>query len=181
MSKSDDHLPCFLDFEASSLRDSSYPIEVAWSTEDGSIENHLISPVGISGWTDWSESAERVHGIAREELIKHGQSPAWVARRMNEQLMGRTVYVDATYNDGMWLNRLFEQYGSGPQFELRHAEEGLLIPLIVPEVADLTAAYQRLSGLKPVARRRCGDRHHRASDDVCYLVELWKIVTVSTL
>ena len=34
----------FLDFEASSLSDDSYPIEVGWAGEDGSTEQHLIRP-----------------------------------------------------------------------------------------------------------------------------------------
>lgn len=34
----------FVDFEASSLNPDSYPIEVAWSIPDDSIESHLISP-----------------------------------------------------------------------------------------------------------------------------------------
>src|SRR5947209_5891700 len=49
-----DTLPPFLDFEASSLRSASYPIEVAWSHPDGSIESHLISPAGLGRCTDWS-------------------------------------------------------------------------------------------------------------------------------
>jgi hypothetical protein len=34
----------FLDFEASSLSDESYPVEVAWVFEDGHAESHLIRP-----------------------------------------------------------------------------------------------------------------------------------------
>ena len=40
-------IPSFIDFEASSLTVKSYPIEVAWNLEDGTIESHLISPAGV--------------------------------------------------------------------------------------------------------------------------------------
>jgi hypothetical protein len=98
--------PVFLDFEASSLRDSSYPIEVAWGTSIGTIETHLISPEGISTWMDWAASAEHIHGISRSELLRNGTSPALVAKRLNEVLRGRRVFTDAPGFDGMWPARL---------------------------------------------------------------------------
>ena len=72
-------LPSFIDFEASSLSDKSYPMEVAWSLSDGSIEARLISPEGISQWTDWSKDAQAVHGIRREDLLVWGSrfSVSW--------------------------------------------------------------------------------------------------------
>ena len=78
--------PVFLDFEASSLASASYPIEVAWSCGGDSIESHLISPTGVSRWTDWSAKAEALHGLSREQLIAEGKPPVWVAQSMNEQL-----------------------------------------------------------------------------------------------
>src|SRR5262245_10381901 len=95
-------IPRFLDFEASSLSVNSYPIEVAWSLEDGSIEQHLISPAAFEGWTDWDPKAEQVHGISREELLTNGESPKSVCGRMNSELFGETVYSDAALYDGMW-------------------------------------------------------------------------------
>lgn len=89
-----DQLPTFIDFEASSLRSASYPIEVAWNDPTGDIEAHLISPASIERWTDWSAEAEKIHGISRAELLKDGKSPSWICRRMNEQLAGTVVYSD---------------------------------------------------------------------------------------
>ena len=48
----------FLDFEASSLSDDSYPIEVGWVFEDGRTEAHLIRPA--PAWTDWDPAAEAI-------------------------------------------------------------------------------------------------------------------------
>jgi len=55
-------LPCFLDFEASSLRDSSHSIEVAWSLEDGVVEAYLIKPAW--DWSDWD------YRIQEKEFLK---------------------------------------------------------------------------------------------------------------
>ena len=101
--------PLFLDIEASSLGSASYPIEVAWSCPDASIESHLISPAGIASWTDWSMAAERLHGLSREQLLTEGKSPAWVARRLNEQLAGQTLHSDNPDYDWFWLEELFKK------------------------------------------------------------------------
>jgi len=59
-------MPRFLDIEASSLNDASYPIEIAWSDEKGNIESHLINPYAIEEWTDWDFYAEhKIHGLSR--------------------------------------------------------------------------------------------------------------------
>jgi hypothetical protein len=53
----------FLDFEASSLSDRSYPVEVAWVFQDGRSESHLIRPA--TEWTDWDDEAEAIHGTVK--------------------------------------------------------------------------------------------------------------------
>ncbi len=68
--------PCFIDFEASSLSIHSYPTEVAWSNPDGSIEEHLINPYHVKGWTDWDPAAQGITGISRQMLREKGRSPA---------------------------------------------------------------------------------------------------------
>ena len=40
-------MPRFLDIEASSLSNTSYPIEIAWSDGQGNIESYLINPYPI--------------------------------------------------------------------------------------------------------------------------------------
>ena len=55
----------FLDFEAPSLGSSSFPIEVGWAVDGGGTEAHLIRPA--PGWTDWSATSERLHGIAQAQ------------------------------------------------------------------------------------------------------------------
>lgn len=106
----------FLDFEASSLGDDSYPIEVAWAAEDGSSEQHLIRPATV--WTDWDATAQRVHGITREKLLAEGQPHEAVARRALEALAPHDVYVTAPSWDGKWMSVLLRSAGL-PRHALR--------------------------------------------------------------
>jgi len=168
-------IPTFLDFEASSLsRTYSYPIEVAWNNEDGSIESHLISPASITDWTDWDTESEKVHGIPRDQLIREGKPPDWVCLRMNERLAGKTVYCDAPRFDGMWLARLFSVCeGISPAFELADIDDHL-VEMLCPQIAGRASWLMEIWNMKVEARTRL-PRQHRAAWDVEYLMEVWKI------
>jgi len=106
----------FLDFEASSLGDDSYPIEVGWAGEDGASETHLIRPA--PQWTDWDLRAEAVHGLARERLLAEGEPHDQVARRALEALRPHEVYVSAPSWDGKWMSVLLRGAGL-PRHALR--------------------------------------------------------------
>lgn len=97
----------FLDFEGS----TSYPFEVAWSRADATIASHLISPVGIEDWTDWSPKAERLHGLTQSRLRAEGRPPRWVCEQMTAELEGQRVCSDHPDYDGQWLERLFTAAG----------------------------------------------------------------------
>ncbi|NJD07791.1 MAG: hypothetical protein FIA97_15035 [Methylococcaceae bacterium] len=167
-------IPSFIDFEASSLGSASYPIEVAWNLSDGSIESCLISPAGTSRWTDWSYKAERIHGIARAQLLAEGRTPSWVCQRLNEQLAGQTVYSDAPDYDGMWLAELFSVCrGEVPGFQLDSVDR-LLLDIISPHLSDRAAGLAKIEEFKAEARKRVSQQH-RAAWDVQFLVELWRL------
>jgi hypothetical protein len=167
-------LPLFLDFEASSLSSNSYPIEVAWSRADGSIEDHLISPVGIDSWDDWSQLSEKVHGISMAELIAHGESPYSICCLMNEQLVGQVVYTDNPMYDGMWLAELFSVVnGTRLKFSLGHVDE-LLMKSTYPTRGSRALVMTEIQAMKEKARKRIGGQH-RARLDVEYLLELYRI------
>jgi hypothetical protein len=168
-----DEIPSFLDFEASSLSRDSYPIEVAWSYADGSIENHLISPETIVAWTEWDPEAERVHGIRRKDLLRSGETPSLVCARMNQELAGKTVYTDAPSFDGMWLSKLFAACDATPLFELG-AVDDLLAALIRQKVPGRQDFVFAIDLLKKDARVQ-KPRQHRAAWDVEYLVQLWRL------
>jgi hypothetical protein len=164
----------FLDFEASSLSQRSYPIEVAWSSQDGSIECYLISPAGIAEWTDWDIEAEKVHGISRAELVAGGVAPHSVCDRMIAQLAGKTIYSDAPRFDGAWLATLFSACGKGKSgFNLRSIDD-LLVELLCPDLPGRTQGLIKIGILKQEARRQ-NPKRHRAAWDVEYLVKLWEL------
>ena len=161
--------PVFLDFEASSLASASYPIEVAWSLPDGVIESHLISPAGIERWTDWSTQAERLHGISRAQLLAEGKAPAWICRRLNEQLAGQTVYTDAPDYDRAWLDELFSAcWGGVPSFTLASADE-LLVGMLAHDIPESGGC---LAGV-------CGDQGRRCASGCRSGIErggMWNIL-----
>jgi hypothetical protein len=99
----------FLDFEASSLSDDSYPIEVAWVFEDGASETHLIRPA--PSWTDWDPQAAATHGYSRAALLADGEPNDAVARRLVERLAGHVLFASAPSWDGKWLSVLLRSAG----------------------------------------------------------------------
>lgn len=99
--------PIVLDCEASGLHPTlSYPIEVGYILPDGTQQSYLIRPE--ESWTHWEPEAEKVHNIPREQLFDEGLHAFEVARKLNSQLAGETVYSDADDYERMWLGRLFE-------------------------------------------------------------------------
>lgn len=145
-------LPCVLDIEASGFGRGSYPIEIGFVLPDGTAYCTLIQP--DTDWTHWDGEAERVHGISRTLLERHGRSPAQVALELNARLDGRDVYSDNWAHDYAWLARLFESAELSPRFHLRHLRE-LLDEREVEHFDDTRAAVARELQL----------RRHRASSD----------------
>ena len=108
--------PPFIDVEASGFGSASYPIEVGLALPDGSAFCTLIQPQ--PDWDHWDAVAEKIHGIERDVLLRHGRSAAEVAREINERLRGQTVYCDSWYHDFNWLSRLYDAAGTSPSFHL---------------------------------------------------------------
>jgi hypothetical protein len=145
-------VPCVLDIEASGFGRHSYPIEVGYALPDGRARCMLIRPA--PGWTHWDPEAERIHGIARETLQRHGQPIEAVADRLNDDLEGRTVYCNGWAHDYPWLGALYEAAGRAPRFRL----ESVVRLLDETALAALDALHRR-------ARRELGLVRHRASND----------------
>ncbi len=104
-----------IDFEASGLTRTSYPIEVGIT--NGQSEYHaLIKP--YEHWSHWSTDAEQIHHISRATLLAEGTSPGQVAREVNKILAGKNVYCDSHHWDSFWCNALFSDSGMSPSFKL---------------------------------------------------------------
>jgi len=159
------NLPCVLDIEASGFGRGSYPIEIGFVLPDGTAYCTLILP--DETWTHWDGDAERMHGISRSLLQRHGRSAHEVALELNHRLAGRTVYCDNWAHDYAWLARLFESADTSPAFKLRHLRE--LMSEIGAEHFDET---------REIVARNLQLRRHRASSDARVLqlsvAKMWK-------
>ena len=143
---------CVIDIEASGFGRRSYPIEIGYVRDDGQAWCSLVRPA--ADWQHWDKQAERVHGIARPALLQHGRAVAEVARRLNDDLAGRTVYCDGWAHDYAWLGLLFEEAGLVPRFKLES----------VNRLLD-DAGLARLDAERRLAFATLGIGRHRASTD----------------
>jgi hypothetical protein len=166
----------FLDFEASSLSDDSYPIEVGWVFEDGRSESHLIKPA--PHWIDWDESAEAIHRISRAMLEAGGAPHKVVAHRLLDVLGEHEVYASAPSWDGKWLSVLFRAAGIPRHaMRLRDSDEAfaeaaieVLCAGMPPEAAQARAADIVERALKAAAQHT---PRHRALADAEQQRQIW--------
>lgn len=158
--------PAFIDFEASSLDlISSYPIEVGVCMPDKTLHSWLIAPHVL--WQDWSESAERIHGIPRARILAEGDAITEVAHHLNQLLSGQ-VFCDAWTFDSFWLYRLFRAAGMKPGFQL----ESVAVLLDSRQIKQWPSARQQvISDL--------GLPVHRAANDALILQKTWEYVSAS--
>lgn len=157
----------FLDFEASSLADESYPIEVGWAWEDGRTETHLIRPA--PDWTDWDPAAERIHGISRDMLSTEGEPHDVVAHRVLEALGEDQAFASAPSWDGKWLSVLLRSAGL-PRHAMRLHDTDDACLDVVSEVLGASTSADDIAVLAPhfaeQARRALrGPPVHRALPD----------------
>jgi len=145
-------LPTILDIEASGFGRGSYPIEIGFVAGDGGLFCGLVCPE--PDWVHWDASAQALHGITRELLLKNGRSVGWMAAEINQRLAGQTVYCDGWGHDYAWLSRLYDAADLQPSFRL----DDLRRLLSEDEAArwhDITVAV----------RSRQNFTRHRASND----------------
>lgn len=159
-----------IDFEASSLRKSSHPIEVAWGDSRENIKSFLLNPDYMADWTDWNPKSFEFHGITQEKLRREGVDPRKVARKMVDELAGQEVYSDEPRYDNRWKNRLLADSGWDPS---------------LVRILDLNHYLNRMlksaSSCKTIVDYACTcdcreTRSHRAGADVYWLFELVEYV-----
>ena len=99
----------FLDFEASSLDEDSWPIEVGLSWIDRHLDvqtfQSLIRPAPEWPEHAWSPVSAKVHNIPRCDL-DDAPDVATVANDLLKALHGRTALSDAPPFERHWLDRL---------------------------------------------------------------------------
>lgn len=170
-----EHLPCFLDFEASSLDLNSYPIQVAWSLPDGSVYDRFIRPCDT--WKDWSYASEEIHGIRREFLFDVGRAAREVAEELNAALDPYNIaFADALQYDESWLQTLYLSAGIEPTFVLGDFNQ--MLADTRPELFKGLRHHRpdsEWARLKDLARSRVPGRRHAAQNDVKFLLELFQL------
>jgi hypothetical protein len=165
----------FIDFEASSLNDDGYPIEVGWVFEDGRTESHLIKPA--PGWTDWDDEAETLHGISRAEL-QAGTPHDVVAHRVLDELGQHAVYATAPSWDGKWLSVLLRGAGL-PRHAMRLKDSDEVHAEVVAETLGPGVTPEKLAAvtedLLKKARAEVGKSvvRHRALEDAEQERQVW--------
>jgi len=168
--------PRFLDVEASSLNKNSYPIEIAWSDSLGNIECHLINPYAIDTWTDWDYESQQIHGLSRKTCREQGVHPKWLCDKMSDSIRpNETIYADGGSFDEYWVDTL---YGAGSklgfaQFRIVHSDSIMMDELKKTEKSTIKR-FNLFEELKREAREIVIDRH-RATVDVQYLIELYRL------
>lgn len=141
-----------LDIEASGFGRGSYPIEVGFVLGNGEARCMLIQPA--EHWTHWDPAAQRLHGITREDLRRHGYPIRDVVEALNDTLCGRTLYSDGWVHDYSWLAVLYEAAHRVPTFRL----ESLGVLLTPDEIDRWAAARQQVTAELALPRHRaCPD------------------------
>jgi len=107
-----------IDIEFTGFSDSSMPIQIAWTDDDGNVVSIFIKYEDSYLEQIWSDDAAFVHGITKMFLIKHGISPKEACEFMNEMNHGLVLYSDAASIDGEQMSRLFDFAGIKPAFEI---------------------------------------------------------------
>jgi len=151
-------VPAIIDLEASGFGRGSYPIEVGVALSDGQVHSVLIKPP--EHWVHWSDDAQSIHGISREQLQAEGQSPREVAMFLNNLLQGETLYSDAWSFDSSWLGRLFDEAEIVQRFKLD------TITRLLKE-----DELSQWSEIKDDLTQQLGIVKHRAANDVHLLRE----------
>lgn len=157
--------PFIIDVEASGFGRGSYPIEIGFVRPDGTTDARLIRPE--PDWTHWSEDAEAVHGITREQLLQDGLCAADVADWLNAELKGLTVYSDSWGFDSSWIALLFDQTRRLQRFRV----ETLNKLLNERQLADWAK-------LKQVASQELQLVRHRAAEDAFLLQRTFRLSLV---
>jgi hypothetical protein len=144
--------PAVLDVEASGFGRNSYPIEVGFVLPDGHSYCTLVRPE--PNWLHWDEKAEQLHHIPRNIIEQRGLPAFDVARKLNDELRGQTVYSDGWANDYSWIGALFDAADMTPHFRLEN-----LRVLLNEDEADLWHIVKQQISTERGAQR------HRASSD----------------
>lgn len=152
-----------LDFEASSLSDKSWPIEVGISwIAAGKVQtwSSLIQPDPTWDISDWSLQSEAVHNIPLMSL-KTAPKADCVALDLIEKVAERTLISDAPPFEQFWLQQLL---GEDTEVPPRLIEDYHAVSFALFDGFALDVLYEKLERTKAP---------HRAGPDSARLASGW--------
>ncbi|MEA3539237.1 MAG: hypothetical protein U9R73_08940 [Pseudomonadota bacterium] len=159
-----------IDFEASCLprHGRSFPIEVGIAHTDGRARSWLIQPVPEWSEWGWTEEAQSLHGITRQQLDRDGLPIAQVLAELTEAVAGWRVFADSHLDAG-WLDTLANAARTPRPFRIEHIEA--LVDRFGATPEDIAAAQSCLAGETFV--------RHRAGDDARWLARF--VITLANV
>lgn len=114
-------IPVFIDIEASINDKQGFPTAMCWSLTNGQMKSVLIIPE--DEWLEEDEGYEQHTDVT--DLYNHGEAVLDIAREINEDLDGKTVYMPGSDFEGNLINKLFSAYDIEPSFEINPLSEFL--------------------------------------------------------
>lgn len=157
----------FLDFEASSLAQDSWPIELgmAWVDGQGALVSCgcLIKPDPLWPETAWWSTSAAIHGIARDALDRDGKTTKEAADLFLTHIQGRIAVSDNPGFEARWLQRLLDSAGTQPSEVVRIADMDAVFARTL-QAAGLDTAWEYF------------ERHrtpHRAEADARRMAQAW--------
>lgn len=166
--------PIFIDFEASSI--NGYPIQVAYGSCEADLKCTLIRP--LERWNNetwlWDYKAQALHGFSNHFINEYGINAITVARRMSEDLKGKSIYSDSAADMSwllMLLNGVREMTG-----EMYHKPEFNLISKLLYEhkVPDDIAVKAQVEADRKF--RSHGLVAHKADADTLKHIWTWEAI-----
>ena len=112
--------PVFIDFEASSLSENSWPIEVGIAWLEGrrvEIRSKLIKRHNSWDLDDWSEVSAAVHNIPYSDL-ENVESAEGIAQWLIETVGDQRLVSDAPEFDQRWFDRLIGTIEEAPHAQI---------------------------------------------------------------
>ncbi|WP_173995722.1 hypothetical protein [Agrobacterium tumefaciens] len=161
----------FVDVEASSLQDGSYPLSFGWCGLDLKTSHVIVKPE-----PDWTADmldpqSFAIHGISHEHAMAEGVDARQVADMLNADLAGKAVISDSIQWDGYWTTRLADTTGVAIRFGYNDLAKvagqfrGISDPWCVANARQIVAAIDRVY-----------PHSHRADEDAQRMAALTRMV-----
>jgi len=166
----------FLDVEASSLSNQSYPIEIAWGSTEFGIEEYLIKR--YPDWDDWNWRSEGIHMISKQDLHRFGKDGRIVADRLFDLKKQGYSFAATSHYDSFWMNRLMSRFYTSMEvvgcrdfntiiYDLFPTTHPVSDSIMFNMQSEFERIYAEAKAKCPVT--------HRAAADVKHMIEMYTI------